>query len=1197
MTIRFSNAGPAFPGAFVDSLLAGEMVFLCGTGISSPQLPDFQCLVECTYAKLGVERDAPEERAFKGGRYEEVLGSLSRRLVDSDAVTRTVSELLTVRKDPCIDQHRTILHLSRDLENRIAVVTTNFDTLLERAATELPGHATPSDFSFAGQALPPPSSSSFSGIMHIHGRLADRELGLGRSPLVLTSADYGDAYMRSGWASRFLFDLARCKTIVLVGYSANDAPARYFLNVLAADRARFPDLKPVYALNGYERDPCEATLSWRTLAVTPLPYSKVNPGTGNHDHAPLWRDLAALGNVVARPQRSRRDRARAILEGPVADASPGSRRELGWLFGGRRDLWSVALDAIGDADWFKVFHDQGLWSADDCVWVVAAWVAKDLQSAERFECAREWQERLGRPLTEKIAERLLHAKGLDETWTRVWRLFCLGEPVRHNEVCYYETRKRLASSVVLDSDVRRAVSLLTPQLVLSRSHRELRKEGSSEPVRRLGDLAWARLVISDRHSAEGLVDALRELPGQEGRILELATSELRSALALEAELALIGVEHDLNDSRVPSIESNAQNRFHGGVNFLIRVVVQCLPRAAALNGGHTRRLVSGWKCLPGRIGLRLCLHAMRDTALFDADEAMSILLSVSDVNFWSIRRELALLLKDRAGTASAEVLSRVEQRILESGEAYYERFPVEQGEADWRGHARDAAVWLRLKMLQDAGALSEIGAMELSAITERRNYLDREVEERDFFGAYTSGVRRIVGDPARIVEAPADDRLRLAHELADSPDLGIQQGWSAFCRSDPQGAFDALSGGDLTPANGVLWHEYLSGLAVGGEESIAVQAMEHLSGIEAETLRPMVSGLCALLYSTPRERIPNVDGWLVKLWEAIVQQPEEPIDRACDLYDRAFNSSSGKLAQTLLWEIDARRSADENPTNAQQRLLRSIAGYRGVAGQLGRAVLVRHVAFLVTVDRHCVDEMLAPYINDESDEGRALRAVMLIHGAVTPEVSQAFRNAIVTGVVESASTDDHAATVASNVLSPVLGDLRGDDTVQWGLTAAEVASALRQAKPAIRCGALEVLAGWLRTDDLGAEEAWRTVGAPFFRGVWPKERECNDVVFTPYFIDLVVNAGDECPRALEVLRPYVCPYDQGYGSLHSITKSELPEKFPRETLDLVWLVCGPKSCGKFYEVSDVIDRLIKSDPDIESDRRLQWLKQRVERYD
>ena len=94
--------------------------------------------------------------------------------------------------------------------------------------------------------------------------------------MVLSSADYGDAYMRSGWVSRFLFDLARCKTIVLVGYSASDAPVRYFLNVLEADRIRFPDLKPVYAFDAYEHDPEEASTAWGTLAVTPLPYRKAS---------------------------------------------------------------------------------------------------------------------------------------------------------------------------------------------------------------------------------------------------------------------------------------------------------------------------------------------------------------------------------------------------------------------------------------------------------------------------------------------------------------------------------------------------------------------------------------------------------------------------------------------------------------------------------------------------------------------------------------------------------------------------------------------------------------------------------------------------------------------------------------------------------------------------------------------------------
>ncbi|MDE0330240.1 MAG: SIR2 family protein [Nitrospinae bacterium] len=1202
MTLRFSNGGPEFPGELIDSLLAGEVVFLCGTGVSAPQMPDFEKLVERTYKLLAIERTDSEQNAFDLGRFEEVLGSLSRRLANPHAVTRTVSELLAVPDHPRLDQHRTILRLSRDHDNRITVVTTNFDTLLERAAVEVMPNEPPRDFSFAGQALPAPGSSSFSGIIHIHGRLADHEIGLEHTPLVLTSADYGDAYMRSGWASRFLFDLARCKAILLVGYSANDAPVRYFLNVLEADRARFSDLKTVYAFDSYEHNQEEATRSWGTLAVTLLPYCRVNSETGEHDHSPLWRDLAALAEIAERPKRSRRERARRILERPAADANADSRRELRWLFSGRRDLGSVALNAIVDPEWFKVFEDERLWSRDE-VWVISSWVAKDWQNRDRLECALEWQGRLGRPFTEKIEQRLRQTEGLDETWIRVWRLFCLAEPMQRDELAYYASKKRLASGLVLDSDLQKAVSLIAPRLNLSRSHRELRAESTSKPIQRLSDIVWPRMTISNLHGAGELVDVLCSMPDRAKAIIDLATAELRSALSLEAELEMIGEVFDENDFTVPSIERHDQNLYREGVNFLVRALTESLSDAAISDRVHTRRVVTGWKSLPGRIGLRLCLHAMRNSILFDADEAMSILLSVSEQDFWSIRREIALLLKERAGTASTELVNKVEERILKSGDAYYDSYLIEPGETDWRAHARDSAVWLRLKMLQDAGILSNVGAIELSAITKRHDHLNRSVEDRDFFGGYISGVRSIVGDPAPIAEALEEDRLQIAHELTGSPDLDLQQGWSAFCRSDPQGAFDSLSKGELTPENGVLWNQFLGGLAFGEEESktvredLPIQALEHLHGVDADTLRPMVSGLCDLFYFAPRQRVRDVEGWLVKLWETISNQPEESLDLTANLYERAINSPAGKISRTLLLQIEERKEKGDGPTDTQLRLIKSICDFGGVAGQLGRAILVRSIAFLLSVDRQYVVEVFSPRINATTAEGVALRTVMLRYCPITPEVTQEFRQAIITGVVESESTDHHAATIASNILRPALADLRADNTFRWGLTATDVAKILRKVPQAIRSGTLEVLATWLRNDQSSAETAWRRLGVSFFEKIWPKEREFQDVSLTPHLIKLAVGSGSEFPAALERLRPYISPYDRGYGSLHAITSSEAPEKFPRETLDLVWLVCGPKSKGSFHDVPEIIDRLIKAAPDIETDRRLQGLEQRAERYD
>ena len=1202
MSLRFSNDGPKFPNEFIDSLLAGEVVFLCGTGVSAPQMPGFRGLVERTYEALGLERTDSEQSAFDKGLFEEVLGALSRRLSDPYAVTRTVSELLTVPDHPILDQHRSILRLSRDLDNRISVVTTNFDTLMERAIAEVMPSETPRDISFAGQALPTPGSPTFSGIIHIHGRLADGLLGLEPTPLVITSADYGDAYMRSGWASRFLFDLARCKVIVLVGYSATDAPVRYFLNVLEMDRVRFPDLKPVYAFDAYERDPGEATSSWDTLAVIPLPY-KINSDTGKHDHSPLWRDLADLADVAERPKRSRQQRARAILERPVAEANAISREELGWLFGRQRDLWPEALKAITDPGWFSVFENAGLWSAEDSAWVIAAWIARDFQDRERLECACEWQERLGSPFTEKIEQRLLHAEGLDEIWTRVWRLFCLVEPVLHSDTACYEMRERLASGAVLYSDLKKAVSLLAPRLELRRRSDPAVSENDGTQPTSVGKIVRAHMAISYWHGAGKLVDALCEMRDHARQILDLATAELKSALELEAELELIGEDQDINDFDVPSIEQHAQNEYHEGVIFLVQVLAESLTQATALDRNYTRGVVCGWKNLPGRIGLRLCLHAMRDAKLFHADDAISTLLSASSIDFWAIRREIALLLKDRAGTTSPTLVSQVEERIRQTGDAYYyDRYTIEPGEADWRTHARDTAVWLHLNMLRDAGVLSEIGAAELSAITERRDHLNREVEDRDFFQTYSSGFRRIADDPAPIIEAPEDDRLRVALELAQDPDLDMQQGWSAFCRSDPQGAFDSLCKGDVTAANGALWNQFLGTLTSSDEASkgirndLAVRAFDHLSRVDAEILRPMISRLSDLIRFGQRQRLADVEGWLEKLWKIVSEQPENPLDLSSDLYDKAINSVAGKLTETLLLEMNSKREQGVASSDVQRQLVRKIAGHEGLAGQLGRAVLTHNASFLLSVERNCVVDILGPRISASDEEGAALRAVMLSAGSISPEITQLLGQAVKIGVIESEQSGHKAAIVASNVLRPALADVRRDHSVRWGLTASDVADVLRKVRPNIRSAALDVLAGWLQSDDEAVEDKWSLRFEPFFEKVWPKERAFREASLTAGWIGVVVGAGREFPVAFEQLRPYIAPY-RGHGSLHSIASSEAPERFPRETLSLVWLVCGPESRGTFYPISEIIDRLIRTDPTIEVDRRLQWLEQHAERYD
>ena len=75
------------------------------------------------------------------------------------------------------------------------------------------------------------------GLVYLHGRIDSRiKRGEGRQGFVVSSSDFGRAYLAEGWATRFIRDLLDQYTVVLLGYSANDPPVRYLLQGLHSQR-------------------------------------------------------------------------------------------------------------------------------------------------------------------------------------------------------------------------------------------------------------------------------------------------------------------------------------------------------------------------------------------------------------------------------------------------------------------------------------------------------------------------------------------------------------------------------------------------------------------------------------------------------------------------------------------------------------------------------------------------------------------------------------------------------------------------------------------------------------------------------------------------------------------------------------------------------------------------------------------------
>jgi hypothetical protein len=273
-------------------------------------LPSFKTLTERVYEQLGESPndEAAERNAIASKEYDRALRSLEKRTHRPGTQSRVRDAVADILAAPTVafPDHLALLQLSRDGDGRPRLLTTNFDTLFERAArsgglADVPSHA--------GVSMPRAGGERDHGILHLHGRIADDTLGLERTDLILTSADFGDAYLRSGWASRYIEDRMRLGSLVLVGYGAEDAAMRLLLETLDADRERFRDLQDIYAI---ERGTEDSASVWKAKGIKPVEFN---------DYDAIYRTLSEWARYATRPLEYGRERVADIL-GAAAGGGP-----------------------------------------------------------------------------------------------------------------------------------------------------------------------------------------------------------------------------------------------------------------------------------------------------------------------------------------------------------------------------------------------------------------------------------------------------------------------------------------------------------------------------------------------------------------------------------------------------------------------------------------------------------------------------------------------------------------------------------------------------------------------------------------------------------------------------------------------------------------------------------------------------------
>lgn len=356
--MQFVKNGPDIPERLLQSHEDGEVVFFCGAGISFPaKLPGFSGLVDRLYESLAISPNPVQLAALKAEQFDTAIGLLEDEIVGGREVVRQnlveiLTPVLTARN--ATKTHEGLLTLGKNRKGCTRIVTTNFDRLFEEAiAAQNLGLEC-----FQAPLLPVPKKSSWDGLVYLHGQLPNEPTSSDLQRLVISSGDFGRAYLTERWAARFVSELFRNYTVCFVGYSINDPVLRYMMDALAADRLLGESFPEAFAFGNYRKGKKEEVADeWTAKGVTPILYR--NHYRHAYLHRTIWEWAKTYRDGV-------RGKEAIVVECAMARPMASTRQDdfVGRLLWALSDLHGLPakrfaeLDPVPSLEWLEPLSEE-----------------------------------------------------------------------------------------------------------------------------------------------------------------------------------------------------------------------------------------------------------------------------------------------------------------------------------------------------------------------------------------------------------------------------------------------------------------------------------------------------------------------------------------------------------------------------------------------------------------------------------------------------------------------------------------------------------------------------------------------------------------------------------------------------------------------------------------------------------------------
>jgi hypothetical protein len=1203
--MRFLPAGPDIPKELVAAQEKGQTIFVCGAGVSrTAGLPLFQGLVEGVYAYLGedwqlypAEREGMRPGGELAGQYDRVLRCLERRLTGNtprnrgmrERIRAAVRHVLAAPVEADLTNHLALLELSRDAEGLNRLLTTNFDTLFERAWFDKHRAAIPSH---AGAAMPQPKVAACAGVLHLHGRLADPmpELKASETDLVLTSAEFGDAYLRLGWASRYIYDLVRAYTVVLVGYQADDPPMRYLLEALEADRERYPDLQKVYAFASCESGNEEMVRAlWEAKAVEPIPY--LVDGSG---HSALYGTLREWRRYANDPTTWRRDQLREILANPPTSLDDNQLQRCVELLS-HGDANQLLAELSPSAEWLSTLAERRVFEGDKGL--PGQWIAqrvndpgmiKACAGIVKFDDPSRWQ------INQALDREQI---GLTPARMKAWRLVLAAKRPKSAlaiDDSWYSAVPKIRRGNI-DYDARQlVVRILRPRLDVQKAiHLYDRESNAPEAVHDLLRLAFDPV---EHPPVSEILAAWPQDIEQEVALFNTLNRVMQDAFEEAQDFGWFD-GWDRTSFDVPSVAEHSQNAYRSGFYPLTRALADLWRRLASRDRELARSFVPPWTVSRFLLLRRLALFAF-EHAVFTPQEAAAAVLGLDDETFWAAgaQVEIMRLLVGRWSQIDSADRHAIETRLRQGVPRSHYPAGAFENDDEWNT-IRDSTIHRRLKRIEQAGgALTEDSRALLAEISERHPLWQPSAGDRDDFSAWHESRFGPTGEP-ELLAGIADARL-VKEAMRLQRERQFEQGdvWRVFCSADPDRALRGLAlEADAGEWDSEAWRCLLWAANEKGDAAFQFALADLM-------LRMPEAPLKDLLQSTPswlqkrRETLSATDrpggARFLPLWDRFANltyggaadEDDLGAEDADSLLTDSLNSAGGVLAWTLVDELSARKPGRGSGLSAGLRpRFDRLTEAKGRPGLLARVLLVRSLHYLDFVDSQWTELHFWPRLSWDHHEALALWHSFAHSGIGSARLFNAIKKPMLAAFERQELSDNEFENIVAKLLSVGLWHQSGQ-APEFELTTAEIRRAITVGPESVRRNVAWNL--WRLMGDEEGEPAdratrWRNVIGPLFEDIWPLDARLRSAASARNLVLMAQECEGAFPEAVDAIVDVIAPYDLYPLSISLRLEdkhSELVGQYPRAFIKLVNGLVDPALFPVPGDLAGFLDECVAADP-------------------